>query len=547
MKWLKSFIQLQDQRIRQNEALLGLVLCGFLVLGMITQISSFASILQFRADHRSIVGSIDNDSAWGIETAERTNLVTDNERRSYGPVWYRVNYLMRVWSDNPILDKSRNDQQNKEKDIYFTLMLLSLLSVYGLAGAISFVFFDRNRYRLMSTLFLAPALIHEKVQATLLIIAKPDHFLALMVFVSFVSTLVLIQKSFEEKYLKWTAFFWGVTLSTKLTALPFIPILLVLIYSSQKPNGLEVSKKFVKYMVISYVLIGFPQNFDFWRNLAYINNQNKQTSWATWQSFYEWIKIYSEQFLRPAALLMLFLVIFPFRIQIKDYFQKGIVLKGIALFLIPFIFMLSRKIPEPFFRWYTFPFIAIGLILLGSGAVFLISKMEESAIGRWREKLINHPYSFLVLFFCLPWSLPLASTTLSSVQKEYEVCRAEAFKTESFIEQAVANKEYILADVYAPYSASYEGNWVDSSWEMRQELIIPQKTKWIVLKNNYYSNYLTKAEGGGESLDAHIKNIDEVRKFYRLFWKKDQAQDHLGQTWKKIYSDACGFEVWKRD
>jgi len=547
MKFIKSIFTRIDQAIRQNESLLANILCGFLILGILTQISSFASILQLRADHRSIVGTIDNDSAWGIETAEHTNLLNDNQRRSYGPVWYRVNYLMRLWSDNPILDQQRTEQQNKEKDIYFTLMLLSLLSIYLLAAALGFVFFDQLRYQLMSTLFLAPALMNEYFQSNLIIIAKPDHFLSLMVFISFISTILMIKNDYEVKFLKWTAFFWGVTLSTKLTALPFIPVLLVLIYFSKKANWLEISKKFVKYLIWSYVLIGFPQNFDFWRNIAYIHNQNKQTSWADWQSFSEWIKIYSAQIIRPSLLLILFLVLFPTRSQIKNYFQHDLVKKVLALFLIPFGFMLSRKIMEPFFRWYTFPFIAVGLLLVGGAIAFFVTKSENTFLGQGKSKLISHPYSFLVFFFCLPWSLPLSTMTLSSVQKEYEKCRAEAFKTESYIEKAVANKEYILADVYAPYSASYEGNWVDSSWEMRTELIVPVKTKWIVLKNNYYSGYLTKEEGGSNGFTSHVKQMDRVREFYRLFWKKDQTTDPFNQNWKKIYSDQCGFEVWHQE
>jgi hypothetical protein len=547
MKLIKSILIQIDQVLRQNQSLINIILCGFLCLGIITQISSFASILQFRSDHRSIVKTVDNDSEAGIETAEHTNLINDNHRRSYGPVWYRVNYLMRLWADNPLLDNNRNDQQSKEKAIYFTLMLSSLISIYLLAAAIGFVFFEQRRYQLMSTLFLAPALLNEHFQSFLVIVAKPDHFLSLLVFISFVTTILLIQSNFEDKYLRWTAFFWGVTLSTKLTALPFIPVLLLIIYFSHRDNWFILSKKFSKYILWSYFLIGFPQNFDFWRNLAYIQDQNRQTSWADWHSFTEWIQIYSLQIVRPAGFLLLFLVIFPARHQIKTFFQKSLVLKVLMLFLIPFGFMLSRKIAEPFFRWYTFPFVSSGLVLVGGMVAYLMSKTENNFIGQWKSKLLNHPYSFLFLFFCLPWSLPLSTKTLSSVEKEFAGCRIEAQKTESYIEQAATNKEYILADPYAPFSASLEGNWVDSSWEMRPELIQVQKTKWIVLKQDYYRGYLTLEEGGAPGFTAHIKNIDQVRAFYRLFWRKDQTTDQHQQHWRKVYSDACGFEVWHQE
>ncbi len=547
MKFIKSIFIRIDQVIRENQILINYTLCGFLFLGILTQLSSFSSILQFHADHRSIIGTIDNDSAWGISTAEGTTLINDNHRRSYGPVWYRVNYLMRLWADNPLLDDQRNDQQNKEKNIYFTLMLLNLISVYLLAAVLSFVFFDQLRYQLMSTLFIAPALINEKFQATLLIIAKPDHFLSLMVCISFISTALLIRKNFEDKYLKWTAFFWGATLSTKLTAIPFIPVIMMLMFLSQKKEGLHLNKRFLKYLAYSYFLIGFPQNFDFWRNLTYIQDQNRQTSFATGQSLFEWLKVYFDQIFRPGALLILFLILFPLRNRVKDFFQKNLALQIAVLFLIPFCFMLSRKINEPFFRWYTFPFISTGLILLGGIIAFLVSRAETVFIGPWKTKLLSHPYTFLILFFCLPWTLPLNSTTLSLVQKEYNVCRAEAFKTETYVEKAVSNQEYILADVYAPYSAKYEGNWVDSSWQMRTELIIPNKTKWIILKSNYYSGYLTKEEGGTDGFIAHVKDIEKVRSFYRLFWQKEQTLDPYQQSWKKVYSDACGFEVWQRE
>ncbi len=548
MKFIKFIFKTIDQSIRGHQILLSQILCGFLLLGLITQICSFASILQFRADHRSIVATVDNDSASGIETAENTTLINDNQRRSYGPVWYRVNYLMRVWSDNPILDSNRTPQQNKEKDIYFTLMLLSLISIYLLAGALSCIFFDKTRYQLMSTLFLAPTFLTEHFQSLLVIIAKPDHFLAFILFIAFISTILLIKKNFDDKQMRWTAFFWGVTLSTKLTALPFIPIIFLLIYMNKKDDWKINSKKFAKYLVLAYVLIGFPQNFDFWRNLAYIKDQNRQTTWADWNSFSEWIKVYYAQITKPFLFLSLFLFLFPIRNQIKNFFNKNIITSALILFFVPFGFMLSRKINEPFFRWYTFPYIATGLFLLGCFVLFVLNPLfSNKKLGSWKRTLLDHPYSFLVFFFCLPWSLPLASTTLSSVQKEFETCRAEAQKTESFVEKAVENKEYILADPYAPFSAAYEGNWVDSAWEMRTDLIVPQKTKWIVLKSSYYLMYLPPEEGGTPGFTAHIKNIENVRAFYRLFWKKSETVDPHNQHWKKVYGDTCGFEVWHQE
>lgn len=544
MSWFKKLFLNIDFFIRNNEVLIRYILCGFLFLGILTQLSSFASILQIRADHRSIVATVDNDSAAGIETAERTNLLNDNQRRSYGPVWYRINYLMNLWTDSPMLDENRSDQQLKEKHIYFTLMLLSLISVYLLAGSLSFIFFDSIRYQLLSTLFLAPALLNEHFQSLLVFIAKPDHFLSLLVLISFASTALCLQNQFSDRYLKWTAFFWGVTLSTKLTALPFIPILFLLLYLNDKTQWKNQFKKLTKYLALSYFLIGFPQNFDFWRNIAYINNQNKQSSWATWLSFTEWLKVYYAQFIRPALLLALFIVIFPLRQKLSEFSQKKIFLKLLMFFLIPFGFMLSRKINEPFFRWYTLPFIAVGLLVFGGAISLLLFKIKGTKLEVWKQNFLNHPYSFLALFFILPWTLPVNTKSLSQVQKEYEVCRAEALKTESFIEEAVKKKEYILADPYAPFSPQYEGNWVDSAWEMKIDYIVPQKVKWIVLKNSYYNMYLTKEEGGTEAPVAHIDNMNKVREFYRLFWKKDQTVDPHNQTWKKVYGDTCGFEVW---
>lgn len=61
MKWLKSLFINLDQKIRQNEVLLGVIRFRFLALGIITQIGSFATILQFRVEQPSIVGSIVNE------------------------------------------------------------------------------------------------------------------------------------------------------------------------------------------------------------------------------------------------------------------------------------------------------------------------------------------------------------------------------------------------------------------------------------------------------------------------------------------------------
>jgi hypothetical protein len=130
-------------------------------------------------------------------------------------------------------------------------MLLNLLSVYLLAAGLGFLFFDRLKYQLMTTLFLGPALLNEHYQSLLVILAKPDHFLALMVFISFLVTAKMLQAKLETSTMKWTAFFWGVTLSTKLTALPFIPVILLMLFLSDREHWLEKTKDLPKAQVFT--------------------------------------------------------------------------------------------------------------------------------------------------------------------------------------------------------------------------------------------------------------------------------------------------------
>lgn len=550
MNKMKNIFQKADMIFITNRKLLLKVMGGVLVLALITQFAGFAGILQLHSEHRSIVATQDNDSGWGIETAENTKFLNDNNRRSYGPVWYRVNYLMRYWTDNSVQEPVRTDQQSKERYIYFTLMLLSLLSIYVFAFALSYVLFNGWTYQFLSTLFLVPLLIDEHWQSQLLVMAKPDHFLSMLVFISFALTIVLFRNRFENKYMRWAGVFWGVTLSTKLTVLPFMPVLLLLFYTPDLKEWKQRCWMFFKYTVISYVLIGFPQNFDFWRNLAYIREQNKATSWADIQSLTEWIKIFYAQFWKAGITLVLFLTLFEVRESLRSFFRKDIAIKSGLLFAIPFLFMLSRKIPEPFFRWYTFPYVYIALLFLAGAFLFVVFQYHKESVNlvsKLKNRLTRNPYYFVVLFFALPLVMPLSSKTLSLTQQEYLNCRAEAHETEQYVDQAVARQEHVLADPYAPYDTKYEGKWVDMVWDMTPKMIVEGQTKWIVLKRGYYAQYLAKAEGGTGTNFAYIEDIEKVRQFYRLFFDKEVTVDQHGQKWTRVHADKCTFEVWKRD
>jgi hypothetical protein len=98
----------------------------------------------------------------------------------------------------------------------------------------------------------------------------------------------------------------------------------------------------------------------------------------------------------------------------------------------------------------------------------------------------------------------------------------------------------VLADPYVPWDENY-GN-VQEAWYRTMSDIRPGNADILAFNRNYYGRYL---EDPPSMYVQTASNWRDVRDFYELFAKREQAIDPYHNTWIKVHSSPQGWEIWK--
>jgi hypothetical protein len=516
-------------------------------LAIVVQFSTIAGVLFLKTDSRAVIATVDDDSAAGIGNAEKTYLINDNGTRVYGPVYYRITSILRNFGINEFAD-GYTSQEHRERSIYFHLMLVNLIGIYLGGFFLMRLLTSRLDFQLLGTWALTGAFLANEMRSLLLFMGKPDHLFTAFVTLALLWTWKWLkagtEPNFQSNEFRWMTFSWALAMSTKLTAVFFLPGLMLLFFSKSARVWFKNFKPFVIGMILFYFLVGFPQNFDFWRNLDYLIHQNSQASPVSFEFFRDqWLRLFVQDFKLP--LLMLLILILFLGDTRKE---EGTSWKLIGKFSLPFLFgtlwLISKQTRAPF-QWYTFPFTNAGLILFCLFCLKALSLLPVKWNEKWNQvkQHIYYPaFAFLILpVFVNP--LPLQVWKSNSLNSS---CRKEARDFQVVVNEKAGKGQIILADPYVPYSREFHDKTILMSYEMTPDKIETLHPKYIALKRSYYMIYLPKSEGGAETPVTHIQDLEQTRNFYRIFFQKSEGKDPGGHTWKKIYEDACTFELWEK-
>lgn len=546
-QWIWFNIKKGHSFILEHPNVIDSTLWGIGALALIVQFSTISAVLYQNTDSRAVVASRDDDSAAGIGNAEETYLINDNGVRLYGPVYYRLSSILRYYGINQYAE-GYNKQEHKERSIYFHLMLLNLLGIYLSSYFLLCFVTDRKHFRLLGTWALVGAFLQNEMRSLLLLMAKPDHTFVLFLTLSLLFTWRWIQetdaKSAESTSFKWMSFAWGIAASTKLAFIFFIPGLLLMFYQKSKKEWFSLAKSFIKWTAISYFAIGFPQNFDFTRSLSYLIHQNGHASLVSIDFLiHQWLRLFYLDLKLPILFTTLFVILLSSplegqKIRWNWFFRMSLI------FVLGTLWLISKQTKAPF-QWYTFPFTNTAIACYAILLLKCLSLLPNSVLEKWNSVWKNSYYSIFIFFFIPVFVEPFPEQVWKTFQSQ-QGCRQEARKFETLVNEAASKNKTVLADPYAPYSRQFHDKQVRMAYEMTPEILERVKPDYVALKKGYYQIYMPKSEGGSELQLTHIENIEKTRSFYRVFFNKSETVDHLGQNWKKVYTDNCSFELWEK-
>lgn len=536
--WIASFLQRHPVAIER-------VCIGIAAIAIFTQLTTLSSVLFQRADSRAVIRTMDDDSGMGIGNAEKTYLLNDNGTQLYGPVYYRISSIFRNFGVSQYADNF-TPQQHKERSIYYHLMLINLLGVYLASALIASLVTRRVPFLLLGTWILTGAFLQGEWRATLLFMAKPDHLFAGLVVLAMALTWKWLQSENHKQdtastTFKWMAFGWGLAACTKLAFLFFVPGLFLMFYQKPFKAWVRQSAVFLGWTLFFYMLIGFPQNFDFWKELGYLIDQNAQASPVSWEFLKNnWGPLFIGDVVAPA--LALILVVFLF-------FQRKAVSWNLILrlslpVLVAALWLFSKQTTAPH-QWYTFPIVNGLLFVGGLSLINLLSAIPESWAKKWSS--LQGRWSYLVIvFLTLPMFVEALPVRIWQTNKQGMNCRQEARVFERLVNEKSLAQKMILADPYIPYSQEFHDKQVWMAYDMTLAYMDRIKPDYIALKRAYYQVYMPKSEGGQELPMTHVADIEKTREFYRLFFNKSETRDPQGNRWVKTHDDGCTFELWEK-
>lgn len=521
----------------------------FLVLfALVLQFTTFASYHFQRSEPRAIVRATDNDSDIGVEIALKTEFLNDNGSRAYGPVYYRLSVFWR-WLGSFAYDSSGYDVgEFREVTMYFILQMINLVCVY-LAGFIfSSLLFAQLYEKLFSTLIFAAFIFTNPWRSQLVFMAKPDHLFSLLALLAILLQWRAEQSTFfpeRLQRLRWAGVAWGVTLSTKLTALMLLPGLLVFFNWTQKEKLKSELIAFLKSLVLAYFIVGFPQNFDMLSQVDYLRRMSMMTEGVDTAFFAHWLNLLGAD-LGPLMMWLLFSLL---ALPLRNDFVSGARVSYLKLSLfvaISLFFLVSKKIINPH-EWYTFPFVFIILF-----AAVLCASLGWTIIkGKFHffetlEKMKSEPWWFFVCFFVFPLIVDIHP---ENYRKTFDVqvhCRAEAKEVMKIANQLAAQKKTLLVDPYVPYNARlYHDKEIRMAWDMQIKLLNELQPDYLFLAKGYYTGlYLNLPDDHKWNREVPLA---EIKKFYLQFSGKNKTSDSQGRTWVKTRDDSCGYEIWQRE
>lgn len=524
-------------------------------LFLVLHFSTFASVLFQVTDSRAIVAANDDDSQAGIELAGKSYFINDNGARAYGPIYYRIESLFRLFPLNFYTESSMSPSEHREKNIYFHLMIINLLSLYLASFLLLRTITTDLFYSLLGTLGLTSVFLLNDFRSILIFMGKPDHLFTLFMTWALIQTFYWLKDLSHSRQLHLTSSSWALAFSTKLSGLFFIPAFLAFIPWKALKKNKAYLWKFVVSFVIFYFLIGFPQNFDLFEYGRYLIQQNGHTKLVDKEFLTQnWIPLIKNDLLPPLVFLTLFFALLPFRFLKSSIFlpanalSKKISLQFLAFSVLAYLTLISKQTTSPF-QWYTFPFtnaflfsVLLLLIHFGLSMKEKISFTLEKLPGidkKWVLRSIS-----LILFTQL---VPLFPATYWNQALSKTSCRKEARHFKSLIDEQARQGKKVMADANVPYDHQFHDKEVWMTYEMTTSHFKDFKPDYIALKRSYYLIYLPRVEGGLEFGIGHTKDLEDTRNFYRLFFNKSQTQAPDLSSWTKIHDDSCGNELWKKN
>lgn len=495
------------------------------------QVANVCSYLARNTYPQAVIASTDDDAAWIVKRAMATRWYKDNGTAVYGPAFFRLVHTVQYFLGDTAAPEGAKSAEAWQRTAQYAVLMISLLSMAGTSLLIATLISGVWSSRFVIASALLAAFLSHPDWVEMLLRAHPDHLFTLVVLVAFVLTYKMLAEPSRKLWFVAAATVWGISVAVKLTTALWAFGFAALFVPPFTKRRFILAAKFLGLMVLGYFVIGFPQTIVVDRPVRIMLELNAYNQPMTWATVMGWLNTIGSQALRPLVVLFLAILFFGDERIVKPN-QKGC-LRLTAFVLLPFPLLITKNMIIPT-NHYPIPFLTLCFALLALTGVHL-------ALFRKIPYLLRAGSLFALVIVAGGFAPRALNHELAKQSK----CKPEAL--EAFGKVKELEKSYkFWYDPYFPGDSSnrqspHKVEW-RKTWPAAQQLNITA----VGLSRTYLTQFFDGAETN-PWVQKVMPQWRDHRAFYEPFAKGDMATAPDGKVFKKLYSNACGHEIWVAD
>lgn len=497
----------------------------------------------------------DGDAYRNIGVALRSSLLADNGFYNYGPVYYRLAHFLSHLVSNDFYytpDTLSHLQSTAAASLRLVSVILLYISLFSLA-----CFVVRGRALAAGlVLVLVSLLLIDGTWQKYVFRIYPDLTLSCFLLLSFIFAFKSVAAEKKNTLIIFSIIFWALALQTKLSALFYLPALVVLLFSKKIFSLHNII--FPIFGVLIALAFGYPQNkssYRIWHKAA--------TQGATFSESItpEWIKYVLLNYWNQVWIVAIVMVI---------------------ISLLNYRFLKLRIIESSWIRYLSGSLLALSVPLLAFISAPLSSGTSHYAMSVVMVTLVMIPVlvTLAINFVSHYWpsilhllnnrrcySISLLILTAAFLGKGIETfIPKQLFKTfnitnscfkefKEFQPLFLSHKGFILATPNSPYfdpTSLPDGLKVRQQWwTMRREELSPE-VSGILVSRQFMQRFKSKSprikQYNFKTYRQNAEMVAQITEFAHLLQSEQAFVDTHGFKWKQVsVLPSCRFDYWIKE
>ncbi len=495
--------------------------------GMIFFVVSIINISAMLYETRATKGMVyakDNDAGRGVQTATLTRWWNSNHFAPYGNLYFRFAHSLAkvVPSDSP---ENLHPHEVEEMQHHFALMLTSLLFLSALSLFLGYLI-TRNLLTAPwpAVIFLNLGVL-DPTWVEFLFRVHPDHTLMFFCIVSAYFTLKYTHSATYKDFLL-AAISWGLATAVKRSTVLFIPAFIYLFLSEGfNKQSLKKGMQFAGYMLLAYLIIGFPQNFGFYKHTRFLYIETYNSIPVTKESILDYLSLIFNQ----SRWFWIAIISMHFLFGVKENLmnKRFVIFCAIALLVVLASNMSTNH------NHHIMPHVATFFVLF-------IFSLKLLPVIQFPKKLIALCIFGVVSLILLPESQALKSR--KAFQND---CRKEILDALELVGSFQKDNRLLVRDPYFPFSATYK-EMSKQIWGVNGEVLDNENAYLWGTRRDFLRALRLKPYRPHIYPDLTLEQWNAKLDLALKVQTESQFVTPKGAVFEKILDDRCGYMVWKR-